>query len=162
MPTRIFHPQAADLAGMVEDHTSGCVAGVEGQRDINNGMPAGPPRRRVSCALEAAAKAGHAGPRACDLIRIRVASLSRADRDFLQRAIDISRRALKDQGKTPFGAIVVVDQEIVGEGTSSVVELLDPSAHAEIMALRSAAAKLQRHLIDDGTRIAAANHARCA
>jgi guanine deaminase len=45
----------------------------------------------------------------------------------------------------------VLSQEIVGEGTSSVVELLDPSAHAEIMALRSAAAKLQRHLIDDGT-----------
>ena len=45
----------------------------------------------------------------------------------------------------------MLGQEIVGEGTSSVVELLDPSAHAEIMALRSAAAKLQRHLIGDGT-----------
>jgi guanine deaminase len=80
-----------------------------------------------------------------------MASLSEADQDFLHRAIDISRHALTDKGKTPFGAIVVVNQEIVGEGTSSVIELLDPSAHAEVMALRSAAAKLQRHLIDDGT-----------
>jgi len=78
-------------------------------------------------------------------------SLSEADQDFLQRAIDISRHALKEQGKTPFGAIVVVEGEVAGEGTSSVVELLDPSAHAEIMALRSAATKLQRHLIEDGT-----------
>jgi guanine deaminase len=80
-----------------------------------------------------------------------MASLGESDRNFLQRAIDISRHALKDQGKTPFGAIVVVGDEIVGEGTSSVIELLDPSAHAEIMALRSAAAKLQGHLIEDGT-----------
>lgn len=80
-----------------------------------------------------------------------MASLSEADQDFLQRAIDISRHALKDQGKTPFGAIVVVETEIIGEGTSSVVELLDPSAHAEVMALRDAAAKLQRHLMPDGT-----------
>jgi pyrimidine deaminase RibD-like protein len=49
-------------------------------------------------------------------------SLGPTDRDFLQRAIDISRHALKDQGKIPFGAIVVVDNEIVGEGTSSVIE----------------------------------------
>jgi hypothetical protein len=43
MPTRKFHPQAADLAGMIEDHMSGCVADAEGQRHLNNGMPAGPP-----------------------------------------------------------------------------------------------------------------------
>jgi guanine deaminase len=80
-----------------------------------------------------------------------MASLSEADQNFLERAIDISRHALKDQGKTPFGAVIVVGEEIVGEGTSSVVELLDPSAHAEVMALRDAAAKLQRHLLPDGT-----------
>jgi guanine deaminase len=77
-------------------------------------------------------------------------SLGSADRDFLQRAIDISRHALKDQGKTPFGAIVVVDNEIVGEGTSSVIELFDPTAHAEVMALRHAGTKLQRHIFADG------------
>lgn len=77
--------------------------------------------------------------------------LSKADKSFLQHAIDLSSRALKDHGKTPFGAIVVVDEQVVGEGTSTVIELLDPSAHAEIMALRNAATKLQRHLIPDGT-----------
>jgi tRNA(Arg) A34 adenosine deaminase TadA len=81
-------------------------------------------------------------------------SLSETDRSFLQRAIDISRHALYDEGKTPFGAIVVVAGEIVGEGTSSVIELLDPTAHAEVMALRHAGTKLQRHLFEDGTMYA--------
>ncbi|MEV4515144.1 nucleoside deaminase [Dactylosporangium sp. NPDC049525] len=76
--------------------------------------------------------------------------LTEADRLFLRRAIAISRHALEDEGKTPFGAIVVVGEEIVGEGTSSVVGLHDPTAHAEVMALRDAGARLQRHLMPDG------------
>ena len=59
------------------------------------------------------------------------AHLDEADHRYLQRAIDISRRALEDEGKTPFGALVVVDDKVVGEGTSQVVELCDPTAHAE-------------------------------
>ena len=76
-----------------------------------------------------------------------MSSLTAADTDYLRIAIELSRRALEDQGKTPFGAIVVLDNEMIGEGTSSVIELLDPSAHAEVMALRSAARRLQRHLL---------------
>jgi guanine deaminase len=83
-----------------------------------------------------------------------MSDLKQADREFLQRAIEISRRALEDEGKTPFGAVVVVNGEIVGEGTSSVVELLDPTAHAEVMALRHAGIKLQRHLLEDGVMYA--------
>ena len=47
----------------------------------------------------------------------------------------------------PFGAILVLNDEVVSEGTSSVIELIDPSAHAEVMALRNAAQKLRRHLL---------------
>jgi tRNA(Arg) A34 adenosine deaminase TadA len=78
------------------------------------------------------------------------AELSDEDEFFLQYAIDLSRHSLEDEGKTPFGAIVVVGGKIVGEGTSSVVELCDPTAHAEVMALRSAGSALQRHLFEDG------------
>ncbi|MGH4027441.1 nucleoside deaminase [Actinomycetota bacterium Odt1-20B] len=77
-------------------------------------------------------------------------ALSSTDQEFLKHAISISRHALEDEGKTPFGAIVVVGGSIVGEGTSSVVELRDPTAHAEVMALRSAGEKLERHLFEDG------------
>jgi guanine deaminase len=81
-------------------------------------------------------------------------SLSALDEKFLSRAIEVSRHALEDEGKTPFGAIVVVDNKIVGEGTSSVMELRDPTAHAEVMALRHAASQLERHLIPDGVMYA--------
>ena len=77
-------------------------------------------------------------------------TLDEADRRYLQRAIDISRRALEDEGKTPFGALVVVGGQVVGEGTSRVVELQDPTAHAEVMALRATGAALGRHLFEDG------------
>jgi tRNA(Arg) A34 adenosine deaminase TadA len=80
--------------------------------------------------------------------------LNQADRKFLERAIDLSRHALEDQGKTPFGAIVVIDNEIVSEGTSSVIELSDPTAHAEVMALRHAGEALGRHLFADGVMYA--------
>jgi guanine deaminase len=75
--------------------------------------------------------------------------ISDADSHFLSRAIEVSRRALDDEGKTPFGALVVIEDKIVGEGTSSVVELRDPTAHAEVMALRQAGSTLNRHLFED-------------
>jgi len=76
-----------------------------------------------------------------------MSSLTPTDENYLRMAINLSRHALEDQGKTPFGAIVVLDGEIVSEGTSSVIELIDPSAHAEVMAVRNAARKLERHLL---------------
>jgi hypothetical protein len=53
--------------------------------------------------------------------------LSVADQAFLAAAIELSQRALEDQGKTPFGAILVIGGDVVSEGTSSVVELRDPT-----------------------------------
>ena len=76
-------------------------------------------------------------------------ALDGVDQEFLNRAIELSRRALEDEGKTPFGAVVVIGGEFVAEGTSSVVELRDPTAHAEVMALRNAGSKLGRHLMPD-------------
>jgi guanine deaminase len=81
-------------------------------------------------------------------------SLSSDDVSFLERAIEISRRFLEDEGKTPLGAIVVIDGQMIAEGTSSVVELRDPTAHAEVMALRNAGAALGRHLFEDGVMYA--------
>jgi tRNA(Arg) A34 adenosine deaminase TadA len=77
-------------------------------------------------------------------------TLNGSDLQYLQRAVDISREALEDGGNTPFGALVVVDGAIVGEGTSSVVRLSDPTAHAEVMALRATGKSLGRHLFETG------------
>jgi guanine deaminase len=76
-------------------------------------------------------------------------TLDETDRTFLREAIAVSQRALLNEGNTPFGAIIVVGGEVVGEGTSRVVELNDPTAHAEVMALRDAGTKLGRHLMED-------------
>lgn len=81
-------------------------------------------------------------------------SLDEADHAFLQRAIDISRHASLADGRTPFGAVVVAGAEIAGEGANQVIELRDPTAHAEVMALRAASAALGSHLIPDGTMYA--------
>ena len=80
--------------------------------------------------------------------------LSDADQSFLEYAIEISRHALEGEGKTPFGAIVVIEGEVIAEGTSSVVELRDPTAHAEVMALRNAGVALGRHLFENGVMYA--------
>ncbi|WP_329560124.1 nucleoside deaminase [Streptomyces uncialis] len=79
--------------------------------------------------------------------------LNSADERHLKRAIELSQRSL-DKGGTPFGAVVVVQGQVAGEGTSSVVELRDPTAHAEVMALREAGSKLGRHLMEDGVMYA--------
>ena len=75
-----------------------------------------------------------------------MSSLTTDDETYLRMAIELSRRVL-EEGKTPFGAILVRGGEVVSEGTSSVIELVDPTAHAEVMALRNAARKLKRHLL---------------
>lgn len=78
-------------------------------------------------------------------------NLPGADREYLERAIVLSSAALDDAGKTPFGAVLVLDGEAVAEGTASVVEQHDPTAHAEVVALRRAGARLGRHLFDGAT-----------
>lgn len=75
--------------------------------------------------------------------------LDQADRGYLQRAVELSRGYRDDQRRWPFGAIVVVGGQIAGQGVNRVVELHDPAAHAEIMALRAAGMALGRHVFED-------------
>ncbi|WP_447037695.1 nucleoside deaminase [Streptomyces sp. DSM 118878] len=72
------------------------------------------------------------------------------DREFLGLAIANSRRSLRP-GSTakPFGAVVVVGGEVVGDGVNSVVAANDPTAHAEVMALREAGRRLGRYSLGD-------------
>ena len=66
----------------------------------------------------------------------------KADRDqFMQRAFDL-RRAAEQRGEAPYGAVVVKDRQIVGEGMSEVTVLNDPTAHAEVQAIRDACRRL--------------------
>ncbi len=60
------------------------------------------------------------------------------DRRYLRMAVELSRSYRDDARRWPFGAVLVSQGEILGQGFNQVVELRDPSAHAEIMALRTA------------------------
>jgi tRNA(adenine34) deaminase len=56
---------------------------------------------------------------------------------FMSRALELARRA-GAAGEVPVGAVVVLGQEIVGEGRNRPIGLNDPTAHAELVALREA------------------------
>lgn len=60
------------------------------------------------------------------------------DAAFMQRALELARRAA-DEGEVPVGAVVVLEEKIVGEGWNRPIAGCDPTAHAEIQALRDAA-----------------------
>lgn len=64
-----------------------------------------------------------------------------ADLDFMAAAIDLARAA-GAAGEVPVGAVVVLDGEIVGRGYNQPIGRADPTAHAEVMALRDASASI--------------------
>jgi tRNA(adenine34) deaminase len=59
----------------------------------------------------------------------------------MRAALDEARRAF-DAGEVPVGAVVVLDGEIVGRGFNQPISATDPTAHAEVVALRAAARSL--------------------
>lgn len=60
------------------------------------------------------------------------------DVTFMHRALELARRA-GDMGEVPVGAVLVSAGNVIGEGSNSVIGAADPTAHAEIVALRGAA-----------------------
>jgi tRNA(Arg) A34 adenosine deaminase TadA len=60
---------------------------------------------------------------------------------FMERAFELRRRAV-ERGDQPYGAVIVKADRIVGEGASAVVTDDDPTAHAEMVAIRDAARRL--------------------
>ena len=66
------------------------------------------------------------------------------DLPFLERAVALSKEKMLAGAGGPFGAVVVFGGEIVGEGWNQVTSTNDPSAHAEIVALRAACRTLGR------------------
>lgn len=66
----------------------------------------------------------------------------------MRRALDLARQAAADTdaaAEVPVGAVVVLDDEIIGQGHNQTISLHDPSAHAEMQAIRAAAAAIGNH-----------------
>ena len=73
-----------------------------------------------------------------------------SDIGFMRRALELARRA-QDEGEVPVGAVLVKDGEIVGEGWNRPIAANDPTAHAEIQALRAAAQGLGNYRLPGTT-----------
>ena len=69
---------------------------------------------------------------------------------FMARALELAREA-EQAGEVPVGAVIVKDGVIVGEGWNRPISTNDPTAHAEIVALRAAAQKLGSYRLLDTT-----------
>lgn len=65
--------------------------------------------------------------------------------DFMRRALEIARQSLEMPGTLPYGAVVVKDTEIIGEGLNRSHELCDPTSHGEVEAIRDACRRLKTH-----------------
>ncbi len=60
------------------------------------------------------------------------------DSSFMQQALELAQQAA-DSGEVPVGAVVVLNGEVIGRGFNHPISSCDPTAHAEIMAIRDAA-----------------------
>ncbi len=67
--------------------------------------------------------------------------MTNQEKQFMQRAIELSKKSVENGGG-PFGAVIVKDGKIIAEASNSVTKDNDPTAHAEVNAIRQAAAKL--------------------
>lgn len=68
----------------------------------------------------------------------------------MRRALELARHA-ELQGEVPVGALVVKDGRIIGEGWNQPIGSHDPTAHAEVVALRDAAAKAENYRLTGAT-----------
>ncbi|HKP87550.1 MAG TPA: tRNA adenosine(34) deaminase TadA [Blastocatellia bacterium] len=72
------------------------------------------------------------------------------DEEFMRQAI-VESEAAREDGEVPIGAIVVVDGEVKGRGRNAVIRSSDPTAHAEIVALRQAAQAVGNYRLTGAT-----------
>ena len=73
-----------------------------------------------------------------------------SDEAFMRRALELAKRA-EQEGEVPVGAVVVMDGGIVGEGWNRPISARDPTAHAEIQAMRAAAGALKNYRLSGAT-----------
>ena len=72
------------------------------------------------------------------------------DQVFMRRALALARQG-EALGEVPVGAVVVVNDRVIGEGFNHPISSHDPTAHAEIVALRAAGAALGNYRLEGAT-----------
>lgn len=77
--------------------------------------------------------------------------MSKAEKDYMQSAFDEAFSGMRNNEGGPFGAVVVLDGKIIGRGHNQVLTSKDPTAHAEILAIREACASTQNYHLEKAT-----------
>ncbi len=77
--------------------------------------------------------------------------MTEQDKKFMTRAIELAKNGVEINDGGPFGCVVVKNGEIVGEGNNRVTSTNDPTAHAEIIAIRDACKHLDSFQLDGCT-----------
>lgn len=75
--------------------------------------------------------------------------IAEKDKEFIKRAIELSKKGMDNNAGGPFGALVVKNGEIIAEGYNKVTSSNDPTAHAEVVAIREACEKLNSFQLED-------------
>ncbi|MCF6280087.1 MAG: nucleoside deaminase [Flavobacteriaceae bacterium] len=75
--------------------------------------------------------------------------MTEKDIKFMKRAIELAQEGMNSNSGGPFGAVVVKNGEIIAEGFNRVTSTNDPTAHAEVVAIRKACEKLGSFQLDD-------------
>lgn len=70
-----------------------------------------------------------------------------SDNKFLHRAVELAKESISNSGG-PFGAVITLNDKIISEAYNKVVISSDPTAHAEVLAIRYAASVLKTHNLD--------------
>ena len=72
------------------------------------------------------------------------------DEAFMRRALELAQRA-QEEGEVPIGALVVLNDAVIGEGWNRPIAASDPTAHAEIQALRAASLAAKNYRLTGAT-----------
>lgn len=72
------------------------------------------------------------------------------DEKWMRQALVLAQQAA-EAGEVPVGAVIVVENTVIGEGWNRPIALLDPTAHAEIQAIRQAAAHTGNYRLENAT-----------
>lgn len=75
--------------------------------------------------------------------------MTESEQQFLERAIELSRQGMQSGKGGPFGCVIVKEGKIVGEGCNQVTTSNDPTAHAEVVAIRNACKNLNTFQLTD-------------
>jgi tRNA(adenine34) deaminase len=75
---------------------------------------------------------------------------AQSDEHFMRHALELARRA-QAEGEVPVGAVVVLEERVIGEGWNRPISASDPTAHAEIQAMRAAASTRKNYRLVGAT-----------